>query len=78
MKTENPSACVTLNYKVCRNQPVARQLPKHRTTQTQNKRLHTPNIYVLIGTRIHDPSVRANEDSSCLRPRGYCDRRVNV
>jgi hypothetical protein len=22
----------------------------------------------------HDHSVRASEDSSCLRPRGYCDR----
>jgi hypothetical protein len=21
----------------------------------------------------HDPSVRVSEDSSCLRPRGYCD-----
>jgi hypothetical protein len=55
-------------------QPVARPLPKHRTTQTQNKRLHPPNIHALIGIRAHDPSVRANEDSSCLRPRGYCDR----
>jgi hypothetical protein len=24
--------------------------------------------------RNHDPSVRASEDSSYLRPRGYCDR----
>jgi hypothetical protein len=24
--------------------------------------------------RTHDPSVRASEDSSCLRTRGYCDR----
>jgi hypothetical protein len=40
----------------------------------QNKRIHTPNIYVLSGIRIHDPSDRASEDSSCLRPRCYCDR----
>jgi hypothetical protein len=24
--------------------------------------------------RTHNPSVRASEDSSCLRPRGHCDR----
>jgi hypothetical protein len=58
------------------NQPVARPLPKHRTTQTQNKRIHThtPNIRALIGFRTHDPSVRASEDSSCRRLRGYSDR----
>jgi hypothetical protein len=32
------------------------------------------NIHALIGIRTHDPSVRASEDSSCLRPRGHCDR----
>jgi hypothetical protein len=53
--------------------PVARPLSKH-TTQTQNKRIHTPNIHALSGIRTHDPSVRASEDSSCLRPRGYRDR----
>jgi hypothetical protein len=26
------------------------------------------------GIRTHDPSVRASEGSSCLRPRGYCKR----
>ncbi|PNF19818.1 hypothetical protein B7P43_G14295 [Cryptotermes secundus] len=31
------------------DQLVARPLPKHRTTQTQNKRIHTPNIHVLFG-----------------------------
>jgi hypothetical protein len=59
------------------DQLVARPLPKYRTTQTQNKRIHTPNIYALSGIQIHDPSVRANEDSSCLRQRGYCDRQWN-
>jgi hypothetical protein len=54
--------------------PVARPLPKQRTTQTQNKRIHTPNIHALSGIRTHDPSVRAREDSSYLRPRSYCDR----
>jgi hypothetical protein len=48
------------------DQPVARPLPKHRTTQTQNKRIHTPNIHALSGIWTHDPSVRANEDVHAL------------
>jgi hypothetical protein len=49
----------------------------HRTAQTQNKciQTHTPNIHALSGIRTHGPSVRASEDTSCLRPRGCCDRR---
>jgi hypothetical protein len=42
--------------------------------QTHNKCIHTPNIHALSGIRTRDPSVRASEDSSCLRQRGYCDR----
>jgi hypothetical protein len=53
------------------DQPVARPLPTHRTTQTQNK--HT-DIHVLSGIRTHDPIVRASENCSCLRPRGHCNR----
>jgi hypothetical protein len=53
------------------DQPVARPLPTHRTTQTQYK--HT-DIHALSGIRNHDPSVLAGGDSSCLRPRGHCDR----
>jgi hypothetical protein len=56
------------------DQPVARPLPKHRTTQTQNKRIRAPNIHALSGIRTHDPSVLASEDSSWLRSRGHCDR----
>jgi hypothetical protein len=56
------------------DQPVARPVPKHRTTQTQNKSIHIANIHALGRIRTHDPSVRASEDSSCHRPRGYCDR----
>jgi hypothetical protein len=56
------------------DQPVARPIPKHRTTQTQNKRIHTRNNHAPSGIRTRDPSVRASEDSSCLRPLGYCDR----
>jgi hypothetical protein len=36
------------------------------------------DIYALNGIRTHDPSVRASEDSSCLRPRGHCDQRTDV
>jgi hypothetical protein len=60
------------------DQPVARALPKHRTTQTQNKRIHTPNIHALRGILTHYPSVRASEDSLCLTARGHCDRRKFV
>jgi hypothetical protein len=35
--------------------------------------LHT-DIHALSGNRTYDPSVRASEDSSCLRPLGYNDR----
>jgi hypothetical protein len=45
---------------------VARPLPKHRTTQTQNKHIHTPNINALCGIRTHDQCCRASEDSTCL------------
>jgi hypothetical protein len=38
---------------------------------THNKTL---NIHALSGIRTHGPGVRASEDSSCLRPRGYRDR----
>jgi hypothetical protein len=56
------------------DQPIAWPLPTHRKTQTQNKRIHTRNIHALSGIWTHDPSVRASEDSSCLRPRCCCDR----
>jgi hypothetical protein len=57
---------------------VAKPLPKHRTTQTQKKHIHIPNIHALSVIRTHDPSVRASEDSLCFRPRGYCDRRQKI
>jgi hypothetical protein len=40
------------------------------------QRIHTPNIHALSGIRTNDPSVRASEDSSYLKPRGYCDRPI--
>jgi hypothetical protein len=35
---------------------------------------HT-DIHASSGIRTYDPSVRAGEDVSYLRPRGHCDRR---
>jgi hypothetical protein len=51
-------------------------------TYTQNnantEKTHT-DIHALSGIRTHDSSVRAVEDSSsCLRPRGHCDRRLDL
>jgi hypothetical protein len=51
------------------DQPVARPLPVYRINA------HNTGIHALSGIRAHDPSVRAGEDSSCLRPLGHCDRR---
>jgi hypothetical protein len=56
------------------DQLVARPVPKYKTIQTQNKRIHAPNIHVLCGTGTHDPSFWASEDTSCLRTLGYSDR----
>jgi hypothetical protein len=35
---------------------------------------HKHGINTYTDIRTHDPSVRASEDSLCLRPRGHCDR----
>jgi hypothetical protein len=43
-------------------------LPKHRTTQTQNKRMHTPNIHALSGIQRKIPaSERAKKVHSSDR-----------
>jgi hypothetical protein len=54
---------------------IARPLPKHRKTQTQNKHIYTSNTCALSWIRTHDHDLRASEDSSCLGPLGYRDRR---
>jgi hypothetical protein len=41
------------------NQPVARPLLAHRTTQTQDK---STDIHASSRIRTHDPSVRTGED----------------
>jgi hypothetical protein len=43
------------------------------TQDNTNTNVYT-DIHALSGIRTHDPRVRAREDSSCLRRRGYCDR----
>jgi hypothetical protein len=60
------------------DQLIARPLPKHGTTQTQNKLIHTSNIHALCGIRSHDLGFRASKDSTCLRPLGYRDRQLHV
>jgi hypothetical protein len=44
-------------------------------TYTHRIKVHNTDIHALSGIRTHDPSVRASEDSSCLRPRGHSDWR---
>jgi hypothetical protein len=51
--------------------PTSRPLLTHRTTQHKKTRTR---IHASSGIRIHDPCVRAVEDSTCLRQRGHWDR----
>jgi hypothetical protein len=37
---------------------------------------YNTGIHALSGIRTHDPSIRASEESLCLKPRGYCDRQL--
>jgi hypothetical protein len=48
-------------------QLVARPLPKHMTTQTQNKHIHIPNSHAFCGIRTHDPGFRAKTIQSLDR-----------
>jgi hypothetical protein len=80
-----PGLCFSASWSFYRRQDsldewslVARHLLKHRITQTQNKHIHTPNIHALCGIRTYDHSFRASEDSTCLRPLGYCDRHLSI
>jgi hypothetical protein len=51
---------------------------RYAHTEQHKHRINTINtdIQALSGFRIHDPSVRAGDDGSCLRlrPSGQCDR----
>jgi hypothetical protein len=53
------------------DQPVARPLPTHRTTQTQNKGTQTSMHWLGF-----EHTIPAFEDSSCLSRRGHCDRHL--
>jgi hypothetical protein len=55
------------------DQPVARLLPAHTGHHKHRINAHT-DIHASSGIRTHDPSVRASEDSSRLRPRDHSDR----
>jgi hypothetical protein len=48
------------------------------TQNYTNTELTYTDTRVSSGIRTHDPIVQAGEDSSCLRPRGHCDRRRNT
>jgi hypothetical protein len=53
------------------DRPEARPLLTHRTTQHRETQTH---IHASSGIQTHDPSVRAVEDSTWLRPLGHWDR----
>jgi hypothetical protein len=60
------------------DQPITKPLPKYRTTQTQNKRTHTPNIHALNRIRTNNHSLQVSKDSSCLSLLGYRDRWAKI
>jgi hypothetical protein len=43
----------------------------YRHTGQHKHRIHTQTSTLLSGIRAHDPSVRAGDGSSCLRPHGH-------
>jgi hypothetical protein len=47
---------------------------RKRATYTEHKHRINADTHALSGIRAHDPSVRADEGSSSLKPRGHCDR----
>jgi hypothetical protein len=55
------------------DKPVARPLPTHRRSQTQNKRTQISMLRVGFETTI---PVLQRADGSCLRPHSHCDRPV--
>jgi hypothetical protein len=56
-------------------QPVARPLPTHRTTQTQNKFTQTSMPQEVLESTI---PVFERAKISCLRSRGHCDRHIYI
>jgi hypothetical protein len=62
-------------YSWMEDQPVTRPLPAHTG---QHKHRINAHGHDLSGIRTHKTSVRASEDSSCLRPRDHCDRHKSM
>jgi hypothetical protein len=52
-------------------QPISRPLPTQDNTNVEHTQI---DIHVLFGVRIHDPSIRVSEGTSCLRPLSRCNR----
>jgi hypothetical protein len=50
-----------------------RKAATYTQDSTNTEQTHT-DIHASNEILSHDPSVRANEDISCLRSRGHCDR----
>jgi hypothetical protein len=44
------------------------------TENNTNTEWTNTDIHAWSGIRTHDPSVRAGEDGSCVRPRGHSNR----
>jgi hypothetical protein len=53
------------------DQPVARPLHAQTEQHKQNKHKHNHSS---SGIRTHDPSIWADEESSCLRTHNHCGR----
>jgi hypothetical protein len=47
---------------------------RHKAATCTNTEYTQTDIHALNGIRTHNPSVGANEDSSCLRPSVHCYR----
>jgi hypothetical protein len=52
---------------------ISRSQGRYLYTEQQKRRINA-DIQAPSGSRTHDPSVRAGEDGSCLRPSVHCDR----
>jgi hypothetical protein len=50
----------------------------HKEEHKHRMKAGSTDISDLSEIRTHDHSVRASENSSCLRPRGHCDQRTTM
>jgi hypothetical protein len=49
-----------------------------RISPSQDRYLTRTDVQAFSRIRTHDPSVRAGENISCLRPRGHCEGHVSI